>query len=206
MALRNLNRWFASYLGLLVLSCLAAQDLFVLPAARVQHIANSPTTYGLSADLGIGDSLKGYWFCARGWSTSGAANYALSGFDLTDKLHAVGVGPCLEKKLSRSWSLQFGGYVDYWWGSRVIAGDPLYWVGSYKGKGLQYCFVIRTCHRLGKGVHLSFGGEASYRQVHSVDQEGYRIPEREFGDGFFGAITVGLWLPFRIKSAGDWSY
>ena len=177
-----------------------AQDLFFLPAARIQLDANSPTLRGSSGELGVGDSLKGYWICARGWTAKGKTQYPASGFDLRDRVHGLGLGVCLKEVLFADWSLQYIGYVDYWWGSRVVSGNPLYWVGSYKENGVHYGLGLRTCHRLGQVVHLLFGAEGGYRQVGRIEEVNRPTVERPIGDGFFGAFTVGLWLPFRIES------
>ncbi len=177
-----------------------AQDLFFLPAARIQLVANSPTPSGISGELGVGDSLKRYWIGARGWTTKGKARYPASGFDLIDRVHGVGVGVCFTEVLMADWSIQYIGYVDYWWGSRVVSGNQLYWVGSYKENGVHYGLGLRTCHRLGRVVHLLFGAEVGYRQVGRVEEVHRPMVERPIGDGFFAAFTVGLWLPFRIES------
>ncbi len=192
-----LSQWLrTSTVAFLILSSLSgsSQNLYFIPAARLQLIANNPEGWGGSLELGYQDSLVRHWLTVRVLALSGSQDYSANGFDISDKFRAMGFGAGLTSSFSPTKALDYGGYVNYLWGRRAVVGDPLNWAGSYHGKGFDCSLALRLRHQLGKVINLCIGFDFGYRWMLSIKQEGTEIADRPIGDDPYVACSVGLQL------------
>lgn len=186
----------SSAVTLLLLPALSAfsQNLDFIPAVRLQLIANNPEAWGGSLELGYRDSMERRWITVRVLSLSGSQDYSASGFDISDKFRAVGIGGGLTSGFSHDWALDYGLYLDYMWARRAVAGDPLNWSRSYHGQCFDPSVALRLRHQLGGVVDLCFGFEAGYRWMLSIEQGGPEIAIRPLGNDPFASCSFGLVL------------
>ena len=170
----------------------SSQELHFTPAVRLQLITNNPEAWGGSLELGYQDSVVRHWLTIRVSALSGSQDYSANGFDISDKFRAVGFGAGLTTSLSPTKSLDYGGYLNYLWGSRAVVVDPLNWAGSYRGKGFDSSLGLRLRMRLGEVIDLCLGFEVGYRWILTLDQQGTQIADRPIGNGPYVACSVGL--------------